>query len=165
MATNGPKGCDWPVKYLERSPLFLAGAGSILIALLHVVIILVGPDGYRYFGAGQLAPLAERGSLVPALLTAVIAAVFAVWGAYALSGARFLPRLPLLRTGLLAIGSIYTLRGLAIIPESVQLARGHLQAPRMAVFSAAALLLGLLYLIGTALCWRSLHSSDRGIVA
>lgn len=118
------------------------------MALLHVAIIFVGPAGYRYFGAGDLAPLAEQGSAVPALITSLLVALFAAWGAYALSGAGVLRPLPLLRVALVLIAAIYTLRGLAVIPELILLARGGLTAPRMAVFSAVSLAIGLLHIAG-----------------
>lgn len=104
-----------------------------------------GPRAYGYFGAADLVPSAERGSLLPALLTWGLALAFAIFGLYALSGARIIGGLPLLRAGLLAIASTYILRGLALFPEAAQLLPGTLHPPRRAVSSAASLLIGLLY--------------------
>jgi hypothetical protein len=81
---------------------------------------------------------------VPSLLVAL----FAAWGAYALSGAGVIRPLPLRRTALVLIAAIYTLRGLLLVPELVQLARGGLAAPRIAVFSTVSLAIGLLYIVG-----------------
>lgn len=81
------------------------------------MIIFVGAPGYRYFGAGEvIARLAEQGSPVPALVTLGVGAVFAVFAVRAFSGAGLVGRLPLLRSGLLVIGAIYTLRGLVAVP-------------------------------------------------
>lgn len=131
-----------------RRWLLLAAAGSFAVALLHAVIIGIGAPAYRYFGAGDLAPLAEQGSPMPALITSFLVVLFAVWGAYALSGAGVIRRLPLLRVGLILIAAIYTLRGLLLIPELIQLGRGALAAPRMAVFSAVSLAIGILHIAG-----------------
>jgi hypothetical protein len=102
----------------------------------------------RYMGAADLAPLAERGSLVPPLLTGGLVIVFALWALYAFSGAGLARRLPLLRAGLVIIGSIYTLRGLAVFIELTYWFLGKLPNPRMAAFSAVSLSIGIFYLAG-----------------
>ncbi|HEX9944454.1 MAG TPA: hypothetical protein VGG03_20785 [Thermoanaerobaculia bacterium] len=133
--------------------LVLAAALSFAIALLHLVIIFLGPEAYTYFGAAELGALEAQGSRMPDLLTLVLVAVFTVFGLYALSGASVIRRLPLLRTGLIAIGSIYTLRGLVVIPDLIRLVQGAGYPIRQAVFSAVSLAIGLAYLFGTARHW------------
>lgn len=139
-----------------RRLLVLAGAPSAGVALLHVACILVGPAAYRYFGAGErLASLAAAGSPVPALITAGIAVVFAAFGLYAFSGAGLVPPLPLLRTGLIVMGVVYTLRGLFLPLEMMaMLARPGSIPSREPVFSAVSLVIGLAYLGGVAVVWR-----------
>jgi hypothetical protein len=133
-----------------RSRWLLLGAClSFAIALLHLGIIFAGPGAYTYFGAGELAPLEAAGSPVPDVITAGLVAVFAVFGCYALAGAGHVRRLPLLVFALLAIGAVYTLRGLALFPELVELSRGATAyPPRFAVFSLVSLLAGVAYLAG-----------------
>jgi len=98
-------------------PLFLGGLLSMIAALLHVAIIIGGPNWYRFFGAGeQMALMAEQGSWYPPLVTSGIALVLFIWALYAFSGAGTIRKLPLLKTGLVIISGIYLLRGLAIIP-------------------------------------------------
>ncbi|MEO0870784.1 MAG: hypothetical protein AAFY19_02320 [Pseudomonadota bacterium] len=93
---------------------------SLLAALLHVGVIIGGPDWYRFFGAPEAyARAASRGSIIPALVTSVIATGLTIWAAYAASGAGLLLRLPLLRTGLIVITAIYLARGLLIIPTVI----------------------------------------------
>src|SRR3546814_9460437 len=93
--------------------LIVGGWLSVVAALLHIACIFGGPDWYRFFGAGEgMARAAARGDLQPTLITLAIAAVLLVWSAYAFSGAGSLPRLPLLRTGLIVITAIYLLRAL-----------------------------------------------------
>ena len=52
-------------------------SGALLtsaVTALHVAIIVGGPGWYRFFGAGErMAQLAERGSVVPVVVTAGIA--------------------------------------------------------------------------------------------
>ena len=104
-------------------------AGGVLSAgasILHVAIIVGGPDWYRFFGAGErMARMAEQGRLEPALTALAIAGLLAVWAAYAFAGAGLLPRLPFMRISLVGISVIYLARGLvifpmlAIMPESI----------------------------------------------
>jgi hypothetical protein len=143
--------------------LLVAGWLSVAIAVLHLVIIFVGPPAYRYFGAGEeMAVQAEAGSIVPAAMTLLIAGVFAVFSLYAFAGAGRLRRPPLLRTGLAVIAAIYTLRGLALLPELAGYVQGsETVMPRELVFSAVSLTVGLLYLLGTAFLWPSLSPVRR----
>lgn len=140
-----------------KGVLVVAAIASFAVALLHIAIIVVGPAGYRYFGAPALADAVERGSAVrPALLTFGVALVFALWGAYALSGAGLIRRLPLVRVGLLVIGAIFVARGLSIAPELAALVQGTIKYPRALVFSGASMFTGLCYLLGAVRAWAAL---------
>ena len=139
---NRVRGANWK--------LLLAGAGSLGISLLHFVIPMLGPGAFGYFGAAELMPAVRAGSLLPAVLTWALAALFALFGTYAWSGAGLIRRLPGLRPALAFIALVYALRGLALFPESAQLLQGALSPPRRVVFSAVSLALGLLYAAGLA---------------
>ena len=116
----------------------------------------MGGPAYRYFGAGErMARMAERGVAEPTVITIALVLLFAVWAAYAFSGAGLLRPLPRLRTALLLIGLIYAGRGLALFPQLYLIATGPGVPARHAVFSAASLAIGVLYLVGT------LRVSDR----
>jgi hypothetical protein len=68
----------------------------------------------------------EQGSRFTVLVTLGLALMFALWGAYALSGAGLIRQLPLLRIALLAIGVIYILRSLMLPSELFKvLLRGY----------------------------------------
>jgi hypothetical protein len=138
--------------------------GSAAVAALHVAIVFIGAPGYRYFGAGErLAGLAERGSPYPGSLTLALASIFAMWALYAFSGAGAMRQLPLLRTGLLVIGAIYTLRGLPFIVQIILTLRGMEVPMRQTVFSFVSLVIGVLYLWGTVAQWRVLATpAGRG---
>ena len=137
-----------------KTALVLAGCLSSLAALLHLAVIVGGPDWYRFFGAGEdMARMAERGMIRPTLITIGIAAVLAIWAAYAFSAADLLPRLPLLRTGLVVITFIFLARGLIVIPA-------WLMGRDINAFgwwsSLIVLVYGLAYLIGTWRAWPRL---------
>ncbi|HEV7311848.1 hypothetical protein [Sphingopyxis sp.] len=135
--------------------LIVGGWLSVAAALLHIACIFGGPDWYRFFGAGEgMARAAARGDLRPTLITLAIGAVLLIWAAYAFSGAGSLPRLPLLRTGLIVITAIYLLRGLFFVPL-------HFWRPQhsdsFAIWSSLIVFAyGAVYAVGTFRAWRHL---------
>ncbi|NNC73507.1 MAG: hypothetical protein HKN78_11620 [Sphingomonadaceae bacterium] len=139
-----------------RTLLIMGGWLSVLAAALHIAVIIGGPNWYRFFGAGEaMAHMAERGDLYPVLITLAIAAILAIWGAYAFSGAGLIPRLPLLRTGLITISAIYLLRGAVFVPI---IAMSGQPVSAFAYWSSAIVLVyGLAYALGTWLSWSSLR--------
>ena len=145
---------------MATNPFLIAGGVlSALASLLHIVVIAGGPAWSRFFGAGEgIARMAERGSPVPTLITLGIAAVLAVWSAYAFSGAGLITRLPLVRTALVLISAVYLLRGLVLVP-ALALNFGGV-TPFVLWSSLIVLVYGLAYAIGTWVAWPSL--SGRG---
>lgn len=145
---------------MTRNPaLIVGGVLSAAASVLHLAVIVGGPDWYRFFGAGEgMARMAEQGSWTPAVATVGIAGVLAVWAAYAFSGAGLIPRLPLIRTALVLISAIYLLRGLVLIPAFALNPGGV--TPFVLWSSLIVLLYGLAYAIGTWTAWPAL--SGRG---
>jgi hypothetical protein len=141
--------------------LTVAGSVSLALAIAHVGMIFVGARAYRYFGAGErMVQLAEQRSWIPPTVTAAVALVLAIFGAYALSGSGQVPPLPLLRLGLIAIGSIYCVRGLLLIYELGRtVATPGAVALRSMVFSLTSLTIGVGYLWGTWIRWPMLSPS------
>lgn len=139
-----------------RNPaLVIGGLLSVAASLLHIGCIIGGPDWYRFFGAGEgVAQAAERGEPLPTIMAGGIAAILAIWAAYAFSGAGLLPRLPLLRTGLVVISTIYLLRGLVLIPALI--INGGEVMPFVLWSSLIVLVYGVAYAIGTWTAWPSL---------
>lgn len=133
----------------------VGGGLSIAASLLHIGCIIGGPDWYRFFGAGEeMAQAAARGAWMPAIVTACIAIVLAIWAAFAFSGAGRIMRLPLLRTGLIVISAIYLLRGLILLP--LLLLKPQL-VDSFAIWSSLIVLAyGLAYAIGTWRAWPHL---------
>ncbi len=143
--------------------LVAGGAMSLVAAIVHIACIFGGPDWYRFFGAGEpIARAAERGSLVPPLLTLAIASILAIWAAYAFAGAGLLPRLPLMRSALVAITAVYLARGLMVFYPPL-LARSDLSAAFIFWSSSIVLIIGVCYAIGTWRAWPAL--SLKGLAA
>ena len=141
-----------------KNPWLLAGGClSAAAAILHIAVIIGGPEWYRFFGAGEaMARMAEQGNPLPAIVTAGIAIVLAIWAGYAFAGAGLIRQFPLMRTALVAISAVYLLRGMVIVPLLFQ--------PNPVAFdiwsSVIVLGFGLLYAIGTARAWPALSSKE-----
>jgi len=138
-----------------RPWLLAAGGLSIAASVLHLACIVGGPSWYRFVGAGEpIARAVERGALMPTLITLFIAGVLGVWALYAFSAAQLLPRLPLLRTALVAISAVLLLRGLAV--PLMQAWRPDL-SPSFIWWTAAIVTgYGLIFANATRLAWPSL---------
>jgi hypothetical protein len=142
----------------ERNPWLIAGGClSAAAALLHVGVIVGGPEWYRFFGAGEaMARMAEGGNPYPAIVTAGIAIVLSVCAAYAFAGAGLIRRLPLMRTALVAISAIYLARGLLIVPVLLQSSPAAFD-----IWSSLIVLgYGAVYAIGTATAWPLLSHKE-----
>jgi hypothetical protein len=138
--------------------LTLAAALCFAIALVHTALIFMSPYAYGFVGAPQLGRAEAAGYAYPDLMSAGLTLVFAAFGAYALSGAGRIRRLPLLTVALVLIGAVFTLRGLVLFPQLAQLAAGTGAPPRMAVFSLVSLVTGIAFLAGTRSRWGHLRA-------
>jgi hypothetical protein len=145
-----------------RTLLAVGGSLSAAIAILHVVVIVLGPPAYRYFDApDEFATMTEAGSTAPAMLTAIFAGIFGLWSVYAFGGARLIPRPPLVRFGLVLIAGVYILRGLNAVPQALVLLRNpDAFPPRFLIFSLVSLAVGLFYAAGAKQAWRRLRHRD-----
>jgi len=135
--------------------LIIAATCSALVAIAHLGCIVFGADWYRFFGAGEaMAKMAEAGHWYPTVVTLVIVALLSIWSLYALSGARVIKRLPLLRLGLIVISAIYILRGIAFIGIMPMFPENSLMF--WFISSSISLSIGLLYGFGTYKSWSHL---------
>jgi hypothetical protein len=141
------------VSKVPRNPwLIVGGCLSLAAALLHVGVIVGGPDWYRFFGAGEaMARAAEQGRWMPHLVTICIAALLTVWALYAFAGAGLFRRLPLMRIALVLITLIYLARGLLIIPIMMKVSLA--EAPFDYWSSLIVLVYGVAYAVGTWRAW------------
>jgi hypothetical protein len=93
--------------------LIVAGTFSAIAALIHLGCIYFGASWYRFFGAGEhMAVMSEQGSVQPTVITSAITIVLVIWSFYAYSAAGLLTRLPLVRTILVIVSTVYLLRAL-----------------------------------------------------
>ena len=146
---------------ISARPLLLAAAWmSVAASLLHLAVIAGGPDWYRFFGAGEeMARAAERGSLVPPVMTLIIAAILAAWAAFAFGAAGVIRLLPLTRTALIAIAAVLLARSAMVLVPQVW-APEQTMTFRV-VSSAACLAMGLCFALGTWAGWDSLRPRRR----
>jgi putative oxidoreductase len=148
------------VQRVDRLLVF-GGMLTGVASLLHVGIILGGPDWYRFFGAGErMARLAARGSIYPAAVTAGIAVVLGIWALYALSGAGVIRRLPFVRLALVLIAAVYLARGILGIPLVLVMDDPYANQLRakmtfMVLSSAVCICLGICYAFGAARVWKT----------
>jgi hypothetical protein len=134
--------------------LILGGTFSILAALLHIAIIIGGPDWYRFWGAGErMVVMAENGSWLPAILTFIIFLILFLWGLYAFSGAGLIKRLPFLKTALVLISLIYLIRGLSLV--ILLLSPSHVTS-FLFWTSLVSFIVGVTYSFGTKQVWASI---------
>ncbi|ALO34498.1 hypothetical protein CMT41_07045 [Colwellia sp. MT41] len=93
---------------------FIFGAVlTFLGSLLHIAIIIGGPDWYLASGAGEnMATLAKSDSMYPAFVGSILVCIFFGWSLYALSGAGIIRRLPFLKLFLILIAGLCIVRGL-----------------------------------------------------
>ncbi|WP_133468667.1 hypothetical protein [Paraglaciecola marina] len=137
--------------------LIAAGSLNAIAGLLHLGCIYFGAPWYRFFGAGEhMANMAEQGMMQPTLITLGIASVLMIWALFAFSGAGLIKGLPLVRLALVAITSIYLLRGVAgfyFVTNPIG------RSPEFWVWSSSiCLALGLLHLAGLKQQWLALKS-------
>lgn len=141
--------------------LIAAGVLSFAVALFQAVIGF-SPSLSIYFGAPE--SLANNAwSLI--IVSLSIAAILAVFGIYAISGAGIIRPLPWLRPILIIISGFYILRGLLLIPE-ILVVIGIIDlsipvAPRFIIFSIVPLLIGIFYFVGTVGGWRTFPSKKK----
>lgn len=130
--------------------LRLAGIANLIIAIAHIVCLFWSDSFFEITGVGdKMTELSTIHWSLPYLLTIVVACTFSIMALYAFSAQGDIRKLPLLKLGIFAIAAIYTFRGLGGLITGYPKDLGGLQT----IYSAIALIIGLLYLIGGAKKW------------
>ena len=145
-----------------RSWLRAAGWMSVAASILHVGVIIGGPDWYRFFGAGEeMARAAERGALAPTVITLIVASVLATWAAFAFGAAGIIRRLPLTRTALIAIAVVLLARAaFGFVPS----AWSPEQWPLFALWSSGiCFVMGACFAFGTWQAWPHLSQKKNAL--
>lgn len=133
--------------------LIIAAVFDAIAAFLHLVCLFFGAPLFRFLGTEAMAVMYEAGNMTePVISCLFLTGVLLTWSAYALSAAGVIPRLPLLRTALIAISAIYILRALAfplLVPYFPENSMTFWYCSSSIVF-----VLGLLHLIGLLQVWK-----------
>lgn len=127
--------------------LIIAAAIAIFTALAHMSCIFLGESCYR----AQLAPeliiqSAANGSLLAPVATTFVSSLFLLCAVYALSAAKIIMKLPLLKTAIYTISIVCILRGLATIP--LWLAYPEMFSSFPIIAGVTWFISGMLFLIG-----------------
>ena len=132
----------------------LLGAGiAAMGALIHVAIVIGGPDWYAFFQAPPaIVDSARRGTWVAPAVTLLIAAVMALCAIYALSGASLISPLPLQRIVLAGVALVCILRALATIALAV--IKPELLTGFEVIASLIFLTMGIAYAVGLYSIWN-----------
>jgi hypothetical protein len=141
-------------KFSKRLWLKIAAGISFSMAIFQTVVSL-SPSVAAYF---QAPPSLLENRLKLFLYGEGAALVLVVFGLYALSGAKIIRHLPLLRMGLIGISSLFLLRGLFIIVTVLKLV-GTLKGEIMAqgvISHFVFLTAGIVYVVGTVLNWKEM---------
>ncbi len=138
-----------------NKPLIIGAFFSAVAALAHLGCIIFGGDWYRFFFFFyQMAKMAEAGESYPTIVTSVIVVILSIWSIYGLSGARIIGKLPLVRTALVLISSIYVLRGVVFVALMPMFPENSITF--WLVSSTICLTIGMLYSVGTYQSWSKL---------
>ena len=142
---------------MDRRVWLKVAAGLSFSMAACQAVISVWPAAAEYF---QAPPKLLNDRVRLFVVGGTAALIPMLFGLYALSGAGVIRRLPLLRTALVGIGSLFLLRGLFIVLTflvALGVRQGHVLLPGVAshlVFLSA----GILYLGGAVLNWKTLKS-------
>jgi hypothetical protein len=142
---------------MDRRLWLKVAAGLSFSMAACQTVISVWPAAAEYFQAPP-SLLDDRVRLFVVGGTAALIPV--LFGLYALSGAGVIRRLPLLRTALVGVGSLFLLRGLFIILtflKALGVLQGQASLPGVASH-AVFLSTGIVYLGGAVLNWEALKS-------
>jgi len=143
---TGSARAKGPGTLTEKNTLLLVGGYfSLAFAVFQISGVFWPPNAIKYLGGP--AELSQTRPVIYTLICIVVAAIVAVLGLYALSGAGKIRRLPMLRTVITVMTVIYGLRGLLLIPQMPVVIKNP-GLMRFALFSVISLCVGFVHLGG-----------------
>lgn len=132
--------------------LLAAGVLTALASAAHLACIVLGARAFRFMGAGErMVRAVEARRMRPLVVTLGIAAVLAVWAAYAWSAAGLIGALPFAQLVLPAVAAIFLARGCATVWLKTFFPENSDTFWRVSSF--VCLCIGSLYALGTAEVW------------
>jgi hypothetical protein len=143
-------------KNMDKKIWLIGAAGFSIFMAICQTVISVSPAAAAYF---QAPPGLLENRVQLFVVGEGAALILVIFGLYALSGVGSIPRLPLLRLGLIGISSLFLLRGLLFIP-SVLIILGILEGEILIqglISSLVFLAAGIVYALGTVLNWRAMQ--------
>lgn len=144
---------------LARAGYVFAACGLLAGALLHVVVLIGGPDWIAFVGAPpSIVESAREGTWLAPVSALGIALLLTIWALYAFSAAGFVRRLPYCGPMLTFVAVVFVLRGLIIAPALVA-GRVNWRAPIdlfIVTSSLFILAIGVFLTIGLAV-----HAANR----
>jgi hypothetical protein len=142
--------------HISKAAFSIASGIALFGAIIHWIAPFIGYDWYAFLGAPTwvLESVREQSLAAPAG-AAAIGGLMATCALYSLSGAAVIPRLPLLRLGIVTIALICLARGLVLLPYLL-LVPGTF-TPFNVIGSAIWLIAGLGFATGGVRRWRQLR--------
>jgi hypothetical protein len=127
--------------------LLIGSSIAFFTAIAHASCIFLGPACFKaQMAPPELVESAKQGTWLAPIATLVISGMFILCGLYALSGAKFIKKIPLTHLALVVISGLCIIRGLGTIPLS------FIFPEMVSAFSILAdviwLVVGLLYAYG-----------------
>lgn len=126
--------------------LKIGGYINIVIAVGHIVGLFWADKMFEVTGIGkEMNELSQIHSILPYLLTILVAVVFFIFGLYGLSADGKFKKLPFLKPVIFLISFTYIIRGLGeLIVDKIQ----GTSSTTETMYSLIALIIGLLFLVG-----------------
>lgn len=142
--------------HISKAAFSIASGIALFGAIIHWIAPFIGYDWYAFLGAPRwvLDSVRHQTPAAPVGIV-IIGGLMAICGLYSLSGAAVIPRLPLLRTGIVTIALICLARGLLLLPYLL-LVPGTFTAFNVTA-SAIWFIAGLGFTIGAVRRWQQLH--------
>ncbi|PCH94265.1 MAG: hypothetical protein COB83_12015 [Gammaproteobacteria bacterium] len=112
---------EFALSYSVKSKLLIsAGVIASFAAIWHLLCILGGPSWFVFARAPQqIIDSAQQGTLLAPVGTVIVACLMFACTVFAFSAAGLIRKVPLLKSALIAIAVLCTLRGLIAIPTFV----------------------------------------------
>ncbi len=142
--------------HISKAAFSIASGIALFGAAIHWIAPFIGYDWYAFLGSPKWVLESARQQTLAAPAGAVaIGGLMGTCALYSLSGAAVIPRLPLLRLGIVTIALICLLRGLVLLPYLV-LVPGTF-TPFNVIGSAIWFIAGLGFATGAVRRWQQLQ--------
>ena len=158
VAAAPPPTTSQATRVAQKNYWLLAGGTfSVAFAIFQITCIWWSKELLQWFGGP--VPLMEQHFWQYVGLCVGFGVLAAAMGAYALSGAGAIRRIPFLRTGVIVVSVIYMLRGILAILQVPMVMRNP-DLTRYLWFSIIALAVGVVHVIGLMQLYRRGRPGD-----